>query len=183
MEYTQDDNLLIQCYFTTAFLTELKNNNFLDSEYYKNANFEDNFVKKNLPKVGIDNQGTLLIFLYTMLVVPKQLIGQDFPNEFAELNIKVDQIKSDINSTYLQDSEKIDYIRHIRNAVAHARLTFIPNEAVTFTDENNRREKCTITIPLNNVGLFLTELQKVFMKYIEKLKTKSNTYRDRDTHR
>ncbi len=175
MEYSQDDNLLIQSYFTTAFLAELNNKNFLTSEYYKNANFEDNFVKKNLPKVGIDNQGTLLIFLYTMLVVPKQLLEHDFPIEFAELNNKVDQIKLETNSTYSNDSETIDYIRHIRNAVAHARLTFIPNQAVTFTDENNRGEKCTITIPLNKVGFFLTELQKVFMKYIEKLKTKSNT--------
>jgi len=86
-------------------------NNFLNSEYYKNMNFVDNFVKENLPKVGIDNQGTLLIFLYTMLVVPKQLIEQDVPNEFAQLNTKVDQIKSDANSTYRQDSEKIDYIK------------------------------------------------------------------------
>jgi hypothetical protein len=175
MEYTQEENLLIQSYFTTAFLTELHNRNFLTSEYYKNANFEDNFVKENLPSIGIVNQGTLLIFLYTMLVLPKQLIENDFPIEFAELNNKIDQIKSEANSTYRNDSETIDYIRHMRNAVAHARLTFIPNQAVTFTDENNRGEKCTITIPLNKVGFFLTELQKVFMKYIEKLKTKSNT--------
>jgi hypothetical protein len=175
MEYTQEENLLIQSYFTTALLTELHNQNFLTSEYYKNANFEDNFVKENLPSIGIDNRGTLLIFLYTMLLVPKQLIENDFPSEFAELNNKVNQIKSEANSTYRNDSETIDYIRHMRNAVAHARFTFIPNQAVTFTDENNRGEKCTITIPLNKVGFFLTELQKVFMKYIEKLKTKSNT--------
>ena len=110
--------------------------------------------------------------LYAMLVVPKQLIEQDFPDEFAKLNIKVEEIKLDANSTYRLDSEKIDYIRHIRNAVAHARVTFIPNESVSFTDENNGGERCTITISLNTVGLFLTELQKVFMKYIERLKTK-----------
>jgi len=83
MEYTQEDNLLIQIYFTIAFLLELKNNDFLNSEYYKNVRFEDNFVKENLPKVGIDNQGALLICLYSMLVVPKQLLEQKFPNEWV----------------------------------------------------------------------------------------------------
>jgi len=175
MEYSQNDNLLIQSYFTTAFLAELNNDDFLKSEYFKSVIFEDNFVKQNMPKVGIDNQGTLLIFLYTMLVVPRQLLGQKFPNDFEKLNDTVDQIKSDAKSTYAKDSIKIDYIRHIRNAVAHARVAFIPGESVTFTDENRAGDICAITIPLKKAGLFITELQKVFMKYIEFLKTKYNT--------
>lgn len=172
MEYTQDDNLLIQSYFTTAFLVELKNNDFLNSDYYKNVPFEDKFVKENLPTVGIDNQGTLLMMLYTMLVVPKQLLEKDFPNEFEALNDILDKLKSSAVSTYRKDSVKIDFIRHIRNAVAHARVEFNPNVSVKFTDKNNGGEKCEITIPLSNIGLFFTELRKVFMRYIETLKVK-----------
>ncbi len=172
MEYTQEDNLLIQSYFTTAFLVELKNIDFLNSDYYKNASFEDKFIKENLPKIGIDNQGTMLMVLYTMLVVPRQLLEKDFPAEFNALNGKVDELKSEATSTYRKDSDGIDYIRHIRNAVAHARVDFIPNTSVKFTDENNRGEKCEITIPLQKTGLFLTDLQNVFMKYIETLKVK-----------
>ena len=172
MEYTQEDNLLIQSYFTTAFLVELKNKDFLNSDYYKNISFEDSFVKESLPKVGIDNQGTLLMMLYTMLVVPKQLLEKDFPVEFEALNGKVDELKSEAVSTYRKDSDGIDFIRHIRNSVAHARVEFIPNVSVKFTDENNGGEKCEITIPLLKIVLFLTELQKVFMKYIETLKAK-----------
>lgn len=70
MNYSSNDNLLIQSYFTTALLTELKNAKFLESDYYKDANFEDKFVHENLPSVGIDNRGSLLIFLYTLLIVP-----------------------------------------------------------------------------------------------------------------
>ncbi len=173
MEYTQEDNLLIQSYFTTAFLVELKNNNFLQSDYYKHLRFEDQFVKDNLPSIGIDNQGTLLMTFYTMLVIPKQLLSDNFPTEFQELNKKASSLKQKVESNYKSDSVEIDFIRHIRNAVAHARVSFVPNESVTFIDENNSGEKCTITFPLVNIGLFLTELQKVFMKYIERLKTKS----------
>jgi hypothetical protein len=172
MEYKQEDNLLIQSYFTIAFLVELKNDNFLNSDYYKNMRFGDNYIKDNLPSIGIDNQGTLLISLYTMLVIPKQLLEKRFPDEFIELNNKLDKIKLRAESSYSKDSEKIDYLRHIRNAVAHARVEFNPNVSVTFTDENNNGESCSITIPLNSMGLFLTELQKIFMTYVENLKQK-----------
>ncbi len=172
MEYTQEDNLLIQSYFTTAFLVELKNNEFLNSDYFRNIPFEDKFVKTSLPTVGIDNQGTLLMMLYTMLVIPKQLLEKNFPVEFESLNSIVDKLKSSAVSTYRKDSVKIDFIRHIRNAVAHARVEFNPNVSVKFNDENNGGEKCEITIPLPNIGLFLTELKKIFMKYIETVKVR-----------
>ena len=172
MQYSQNDNLLIQSYFTTAFLLELKNNDFFNSDYYKNVEFEDKFVKENLPIVGIDNQGALLMTLYTMLVIPKQLLENEFPNEFENLNETIEMINSKSESNYRKDSEKIDYIRHIRNSVAHARVEFEPNISVTFTDKNNNHEICTITIPLSKIGIFLTALQQVFMKYIEKLKLK-----------
>lgn len=174
MDLTQEDNLLIQSYFTIAFLIELKNNDFLKSDCYKKLPFEDNFIKENLPSIGIDNQGNLLMTLYTMLVIPKELLADKFPTEFAELNNIVENIKSEAKSSYKKDQKEIDYIRHIRNAVAHARVEFMPNESVKFTDEKNKREKCTITIPLVKVGKFLTELQKLFMKYIETLKVKMN---------
>ena len=174
MEYTQEDNLLIQSYFTTSFLFELKNLNFLSSDYYKNVEFQDKYVQENLPTIGIDNQGTMLMVLYTMLVIPKQLIEHKFPDEFNNLNQVIDTVKSDANSTYSQDSEQINYIRHIRNSVAHARVSFVPNTEVVFSDENNRGDNCTIIIPLEKFGIFLTELQKVFFKYIENLKLIQN---------
>jgi hypothetical protein len=172
MEYSQDDNLLIQSYFTTALLVELKNNDFLNSESYKSLKFNDNYVKENLPLIGIDNQGTFLMIFYTMLVIPKQHISENFPNEFNELNRKAGSLILASESSYETDKNEIDYIRHIRNAVAHARVLFIPGQSVTFIDENSKGERCTITFPLCNIHIFLTCLQSVFMKYIEKLKSK-----------
>lgn len=172
MEYTQEDNLLIQSYFTTSFLMELRNMDFLNSDYYKKASFEDNYVQENLPTVGIDNQGALLMVFYAMLVIPKQLLEKSFPTEFKALNEKVDKLKSEATSTYKKDSDGIDYIRHIRNAVAHVKVNFISDTSVKFIDYNNRSEKCEITIPLEKIGLLLTDLQKVFFKYIITLQTK-----------
>ena len=166
---TQNDNLLIQSYFTVSFLMELKGLDFLNSDYYKSAEFEDKYIQNNMHTIGIDNQGSMLMALYAMLVVPKQLIEHQFPNEFNDLNKVIDTIKSDAKSTYKKDLVSTDYVRHIRNAVAHAKVSFVPNTEVVFLDENNKGEQCTITIPLAKFGIFATALQKVFFKYIETL--------------
>ncbi len=86
---------------------------------------------------------------------------------FQQLNCVVDQIKSEAHSTYPEDSEKIDYIRHIRNSVAHARVTFVPKETVMFTDINGKEDECNITIPLKRVGDFLNALQVVYELYVQ----------------
>jgi hypothetical protein len=167
-ELTQEGNLLIQTYFTTAFLRELANDDFLNSDYYKNMNFQDKYIKDELPSIGIENQGSLLIFLYTMLVIPKELLTNLFNDDFNKLNEMIEDIKSEAISNYNSDEHSIDYIRHIRNSIAHARVEFISNKSVIFKDNNNTYE-CTIEIPLSKIGLFLTELQKIFFKYIQQL--------------
>lgn len=260
IDYTKEDDILIQSYFTIAFLLELKNNKFLESDCYKKMQFQDNFIKENLPSIGIDNRGFLIIALYTMLIIPKEFLFDKYPTEVEKLNDTIENIKSEANSSYQYDQEKINYIKHIRNAIAHLRVEFV-DKAIKFTDENKkwysfnwedipendnsrlieflnqnfgidwvktakiekiencrtikvsteknylslklnneqtevnlkiddgrtdkfvvkvkksklninkkRIEKCTITIPLMNVGTFLTELQKIFMKHIETLK-------------
>ena len=40
-------------------------------------------IKEQLKKTDIDNQGTLIIALYTMLVIPKETIEQRFPDKFG----------------------------------------------------------------------------------------------------
>lgn len=169
--YTQEENLLIQSYFTISFLTELESNGFLKSDFFKDMRFEDVYVKSNLPSIGIANRGTLLIFLYTMLVLPKQLLEAQFPKEFENLNSSIEKIKSNSMSTYQTDKVKIDYVRHMRNSVAHTKVKF--NESnVIFEDENKNGDKFSVTIPLRLFGRFLAELQKIFFAYIKTLQAK-----------
>ena len=120
MSYSNNDNLLIQSYFTTALLAELTNAKFIESDYYKSVQFEDKFVQDNLPKVGIDNQGTLLMVLYTLLVVPRQILEKSFPIELEDLNSVVANLSISATSTYTKDAHVIDHVRHLRNAVAPA---------------------------------------------------------------
>lgn len=91
--YGNKDNLLIYSYFTTAFLTELHALDFLESEYYRTAKFQDKFLHEIFPKWGrIENPGMLMMALYAMLVIPRQLIKDAFPTEFSEINPLIDTI-------------------------------------------------------------------------------------------
>ena len=171
MNYSNNDNLLIQSYFTTALLVELKNANFLDSDYYKNKQFQDEFVKDNLPKVGIDNQGTLLMVLYALLVVPRQLLETNFPTEFYSINSEVEKLAASTTSSYKNDAQIVDHVRHLRNSVAHARVNFKQDGTVTFRDEDEKSSSVwEATFPLSNIGHLLTTLQAIFMKYVESVK-------------
>jgi hypothetical protein len=179
MQVTQEEDLIIQIYFTTSFLIELRNNNFLESDCYKNMPFGDTYVKENLPKIGIDNQGALLMTLYSLLVIPKETLHDRFPNEFLDLNNKIEAMKTSSASTYSADEHSIDYIRHIRNAVAHGRVKFV-NGSVTFEDErtlnknkpNEKIEKFHTTLHLSVIGQFLTDLQDIFVLFIKSLQRK-----------
>ena len=170
MTYSENDNLLIQGYFTVSLLAELSNSNFLESDYYKSLDFQDLFVHKHLPGIGLGNLGCLLMMLYAMLVVPKQLIEEEFSEDFRALDARIDELKERASSTYAADLEGIKYLRHMRNAVAHARVSFEESEAVTFRDQNGRGDEFYLVVSLSNIGVVLTDLQSIFMKYVERVK-------------
>nr|WP_091697555.1 HEPN family nuclease [Algoriphagus locisalis] len=174
MTLSQEDNLLIQAHFTTVLLVELKNNNFLGSDYYDQMKFGDPLIKNSLKQIQVDNQGALLMTLYAMLVMPKQLLENQYPAEFDHLNKFIDLIKLKASSTYESDSESIDFVRHIRNSVAHARVTFEPNVSVNFLDKNESASRiCEIILPLSSMGYLLEQLQNIFRRYLGQLQTNS----------
>jgi hypothetical protein len=67
--------------------------------------------KNVISTIRIDNQGTLLLALYSMLVLSKQLIEQEFSDQFDEVNIRLQQYIVTEKPTYRQDKKegKINY--------------------------------------------------------------------------
>ena len=171
MSFNQNDQVLIQSYLTLELLHELDQNHFFQSDYFKSLKFEDEFVKQSLPLIGIGNRGMVLISLYTLLIIPKELLYETYPDEFAKLNENIDGIKVSASSTYQSDINRIDFVRHIRNAVAHSRVEFVAGETVTFEDEF-KGQTCSIVLPLDTFGDFVLELQKLFRKHLRTLKNK-----------
>lgn len=186
MKITENESIFLQGLATTSLFAELSNNNFLESEYYKKLNFSNCTLKKVLNLSGIGNPATMQMFLYILLVVPKEIL-KSFDKSYekncknAVNNLCIDLVESKTNSTYLGEDNKIsiDYYRHIRNAVAHAKCYYeqINNICyVTFkdTDIKDNNQHCEIIMQTKNVGKVFEKLQLQMMQYIEgKLKERS----------
>jgi len=181
---TQEDNLILQSYYMVVLLKELGSNNFFGSDYFTGMNFDSLPVKEGLRQVGIDNQGSALMALYAMLVIPKELIQKTYPNEYENINSFLRRYTVNTRTSYPDEDAKavstIKFINHIRNAVVHARVGFIPHETIAFKDvwftdgsKTNIKAEFTTELPLCKLGDFLNELQKVQLKYIEDRRSSS----------
>ena len=167
---TPKQNLVIQSYLTVSLLAELKNNNLIDSYYFNNMRFGNPSIKTSLKEIGVDNQGCAMMTLYAMLVLPKELIENEHLSDYEKINHFLQIHTQRTNTTYASDSRSVNYLRHIRNAVAHAKIEFRPGEVITFSDENQRKKEAFYTeLPLAHLGQLIHELQMVHLKYIQNL--------------
>lgn len=173
MNLSQEENIILQSYLTVSLLTELTNNRFLESACFEKMDFGNPSLKPMLCQVGVDNQGCLLMALYAMLCISKETIFSKYKAEFDKINTEIAKRAESTHTTYVRDSNgKIDYVRHIRNAVAHVKVEFV-GTSVQFTDEDRRSHENFVTqIPLCKVGTILMELQKLTYKYVDDIKSR-----------
>lgn len=166
----QFDSYLIQVISTTGLIAELSNNDYLNSEHFKNLHFTNSSFKKIIFNSGLGNPATLQMFLYALLVAPYEMDKEHKLNlEFKELNEYIVGIIMVETSNYPGDENSIDYIRHIRNSISHSKCIFsIVNKktVVTFKD-SNKNYKCEFTIKTTDVGLLLEKIQMKILKYLE----------------
>lgn len=166
--FSQEENLLFQSYFTVCLFAELTNNQFTRSEYFDSLPFTDQFVKTQLTTIGVDNQGSLLMCLYAMLVIPKQLLEQRHADEFEKIRECLEANCTNTSTTYSRDTPTVDYLRHIRNSVAHARVSFRLNDVVVFSDTNGS-DTFSTELPLSKAGEFVHRLQMIHVKHVQEM--------------
>lgn len=156
----QEVNILLQAYGVFSLIIELEKNNFLSSDYYESLPLNSS-VKDLLKQTQIDNQGLLLMGLYSYLVLPKEMFK--FYN-FEEIENFIHENK--LSST--MKTKKDLYITHMRNAIAHGRVKFFEHEKIVFIDKDLKTNiYFNIEFPLNKIGLLLNELQKTFLFIIQ----------------
>ena len=164
---THDDNLILQTWYTTILIHELRRSDFINSSAFESMDFELPFIKHEIRSLNVDNQGSALMALYAMLVVPREIIKKRYSDEYDDLNIFLESVTYDTHSDYANDSKKVNFFRHIRNAVAHARVEFEPDKYVTFFDTDTRNNNQFETkLPLKNLGDFIGRLQKLHVRYV-----------------
>lgn len=177
MALNVEENLIVQSACTAILLLDLssKNDDFVKSDFYRKMDSFFPNVKKFFEDGGIPigNQGTMLMCLYTLLVLPKELISNRYQAEYEEINKFIPSITdNEIKDTYKIQGE---YLRHIRNAIAHGRVIFNdgnPNNIkVTFKDEWNGAE-FLITFSILQIPTLLLKLLAVHQKYIADINKK-----------
>lgn len=183
MDLTEQESIFCQALAMTSLLAELSNRDFLSSDYYNEniifAGNNDNF-QKILKTSGLGNPATMQMFLYILLVMPKEtLSGLDDKTINSWENVLKTTIQSfnlSVTTTYpgesSSDLSSVNYYRHIRNAVSHAKCVYEKEEGctyVTFKDENPKKSyQCEIKMLTSDVGSILEVLQKQIMIYLNR---------------
>jgi hypothetical protein len=168
--FTQEQTLLFQSYCTVSLLVALTRNDLLKSDYFESMKFGAPWIKDELRKIGVDNQGCAMMLLYAMLVLPREILYKDYSSVYNEIDAFLETHTLNTDNKYKSDASSVKYLRHIRNAVAHATVEFRPTNTVIFNDENRRtNEKFSTELPLKYLGDLLNELQRVHIAYIQDL--------------
>lgn len=182
---TQEDNLILQSYYTFLLLRELGEVKFEESSAFDDLNLPTD-IKTSLKDIKIQNQGSAIMALYAMLVVPKEIVEHEFQQEYQTID---DFLRKEVTlhkTTYKNEDESnyqsINFIRHVRNSVAHAKVSFDPSISVTFNDKRVTKKKggienveeISFSLPLAKFGEFLNSLQNIHLSYIQ-TRVKSQT--------
>ena len=169
------DNLILQMFASIIMLVELQTKDFTKSEYFKSLQFENPGIKKIIEMIGIGNQGVLLMSLYGMLVLPRELdLQTEYPNDYKNVNDFTKSKATNVQTTYRSDQPNIDYLRHIRNAVAHSKVTMEGTEFLIQDQKARTGESFTCKISREDIGGVVHLHQHPFLNYIIKLQDNQN---------
>lgn len=180
MELTEHESLFCQGLATISLIETLDRLNFLNSEYYKENvefNVNNDIIKEILDKSRLGNPATLQIFLYILLVMPKEII------EKATITSWEKEFKKEINSEFLsvtttyqgESSDNLDSIelfRHLRNSVSHFKCTYVTEDDdnyIIFKDENpsDDSQSCEIKMLTSNAEKLMKFLMEKIMTYLD----------------
>jgi hypothetical protein len=172
---SQADNLVLQSYYSVSLIAELRNNAFLESHYFESMKFSAPWIKEEIKSIGVDNQGSLLMSLYAMLVIPRELIFKKYPDKVDDIQRFLRSKCKITKNEYQTQIESIDILRHIRNSVSHASVAFVPKSVMIFSDENTRAKKTIeIELSLEYVSSFLSALQELQELHLMHIRNSQN---------
>ena len=197
MSITAEESLLSQMVSMATLILALQSNQFLRSEFYKEMNFPfgcgnkgienedeqnaEKFMHYILERSGVFNPATAQMLLYGLIVVPREMLkGSDDEECISRCKEKVNTILQNnsgrlhtTQTTYKGETvSSMNYYKHIRNALAHARCIYTPEEdadhCVTFSDVDMRDENqhCEIKISTFVLGMIILAIRDEITIYL-----------------
>lgn len=164
IKLNDDENLIVQPFIIGQLLLKLNEINFVNSKYF-DENF-DGSTHDTLKMMTLDSQGMVIMLLYSFLVIPYEKLKLELKSEYDNINNEIDNgITKQIFILKSNYSDK-NYLKHIRNSIAHVRFKFIENTSLTFLDENiNKTNHFELTIPLSKLIVILNRLECLTAAY------------------
>ncbi len=170
-----EENLIIQPYLIIELLFNLKKHYFISSDYFSKMNY-NNDTRDLLKRTDIDNQGLIMLSLYALLVIPKEILKKTYVPDFEEINKKMSRYCQNTETNYKYKSQNIDYTFHLRNAVSHGRISFIGDSHIEFRDQKESNKivvnEFKSEIKLKDVEKLIKDLETIIHQYIKNLKPK-----------
>jgi hypothetical protein len=164
-----EENLIIQPYLIIELLFNLKKHHFISSDYFSKMNY-NNDTRDLLKRTDIGNQGLIMLSLYAMLVIPKEILKKTYVPDFEEINKKMSRYCQNTETNYKYKSQNIDFTFHLRNAVSHGRISFIGDSHIEFKDQRVADKKVVnefkSEIKLKDVIELINDLETIIHQYI-----------------
>ena len=154
MNLTEQESIFCQALAMTSLLGELSNKDFLNSDYYnENITFignNDN-LKKILKASGLGNPATMQMFLYILLVMPKETLSRldtTTINSWENaLKTTIQSFNVNVTTTYPGESSS-DLSTVNRNAVSHAKCVYETEKVVHMLLLKIKLQKIPIIVKL-----------------------------------
>ena len=174
MDDKQELFILQTSFLTTLLLIQINNQgkDFFNMDIFNGIEFtndklSDRKLHEYMKEIGTINQGSLIMILYCLFVMPKETFFCKYKNEFEKLNSFIDKGVESKLSNYKEDSKRVDYVRHIRNAISHVSVRYtIDGEKIIISDENTYTdERCEFSISKDKLSDIMDYTMKnIFMK-------------------
>jgi len=148
--------------FLFQFDEQLKQNpNKTISEF-----FQDFLKDQNLQDANIyhtKNQGTVILLMYGLLVIPKEIWEKTNTNfQFTTRN------KFQLNPPTDNNLDTLNFLRLLRNSLSHANFSIDVHTArLSFWNNNNGRKNFEVEIVYGDLGEFLAEVGKYYINEVK----------------
>ncbi|QOJ29812.1 MAG: hypothetical protein HRU80_13400 [Ignavibacteriales bacterium] len=130
-------------------------NNFLSSQELLNLNI-----------YHTKNQGTVILLLYGLLVVPKEIWEKSYTSfNFTTRN------KFHINTSPNDNITTLDFLRLLRNSLAHANFSIdVEHAKLKFWNIKNGLVNFEVEISYGDLGEFIAEIGKYYINDVKNVK-------------
>ena len=153
----QKDVIVVEAYSSIVLLAELTTHRFFESEYFKEMDFKDKFIKNELKNKTIITKGNLYLVIFSLLVMPTKTAKNSLEKNIKKLNQWFEPYRK-IKESSLSNVEVV------MKATTEIEIEF-RKEFVVFSNE--------IFIPYEDMKFLDKALNEYFVGYIEYLKSKS----------